>query len=182
MEKDFKLTEEFMRQVAKSNKKFKKGESVEQVKMVIEKLDDKAIMPEYAHDDDSCFDISCASDISIKPGKTVCIPSYLAIEIPEVPKGLEKFGFQYEIMVRARSGVSLKKTVILANGVGTIDKGYEGDVGVIMHNYGKDIVEFKRGDRIAQAALCVVVKPMLVEGTFKRKSERGDGGYGSTGE
>lgn len=130
----------------------------------------------YAHDTDTGFDIrACNShNVIIEPGQRSVIPAGFKI-LPDV-------GFA--LQVRARSGNSLKLGLSLANGVGTIDYGYLGEVGVIVVNLSNEPIVIERGMKIAQG----VVEPLYQFEFEEVDSEeklgttlRGDGGFGSTG-
>ena len=109
--------------------------------------------------------------ITIKPMERVLIPTGLYISIP----------VGYEAQVRARSGLAIKHGITLANGIGTIDSDYRGEIGVILINLGQEAYTINRGDRIAQL---VIVKYERVEFELVSdldSTERGEGGFGHTG-
>ena len=106
-----------------------------------------------------------------EPGSRELVPTGLAIELPE--------GF--EAQIRPRSGLALKKGVTLVNTPGTIDADYRGEIGVIVINHGSEPFEIVRGDRIAQMIVAPVVQARLVEVDDLSSSDRGAGGFGSTG-
>jgi dUTP pyrophosphatase len=87
----------------------------------------------------------------------------------------------YEAQIRPRSGLALKYGITLLNTPGTIDSDYRGIVGVILINLGEDSFTIKRGDRIAQMIICPVARLEFAEVSYLRPSERGEGGFGSTG-
>ena len=93
----------------------------------------------------------------------------------EIPSG-------FEGQVRARSGLALKKGLALANGVGTIDADFRGEVGVILVNLGAEAVTLQRGDRIAQLVVAPVARATFEDSGALAESGRGAGGFGSTGE
>ncbi len=109
--------------------------------------------------------------LMIEPGCRELVPTGLAIELPE--------GF--EAQIRPRSGLALKKGVTLVNTPGTIDADYRGEIGVIIINHGDEPFEIVRGDRIAQMIVAPVVQARLVEVDDLSSSDRGAGGFGSTG-
>ena len=110
--------------------------------------------------------------VTFKPGERGLIPTGIAVEIP--------LGFEGQ--VRARSGLALKQGLGMANAPGTIDADYRGEIGVIAINFGQQPVTIKRGDRIAQLVICPVVQPEIIEVKELAKSDRGSGGFGSTGK
>jgi len=115
--------------------------------------------------------IAPQTTLVIKPGSRELVPTGLAIELPE--------GF--EAQIRPRSGLALKKGVTLVNTPGTIDADYRGEIGVIVINHGAEPFEIVRGDRIAQMIVAPVVQARLVEVDELSSSDRGAGGFGSTG-
>lgn len=92
----------------------------------------------------------------------------------EVPAG-------YELQIRSRSGLTLHQGVAVANGVGTVDSDYRGELGVILHNLSQYDVEIKPGERIAQAVLLRVQQATFEEVETLTSTDRGAGGFGSTG-
>jgi dUTP pyrophosphatase len=112
-----------------------------------------------------------AEDVVLDPLERRLIPTGLALEIPP--------GFEGQ--VRPRSGLALKQGLTCLNSPGTIDADYRGEVGVILINLSKERVVLKRGDRIAQLVIAPVVQAALAEVESLSASERGTGGFGSTG-
>ena len=106
----------------------------------------------------------------IYPDETLLIPCGFSIEVPE----------GYEAQVRSRSGLAMKKKVIVANSPGTIDSDYRGEVGVLLRNEGTEAFYITHGDRIAQLVICPVVKVKLVEADELSDTIRKDSGFGST--
>ncbi len=129
--------------------------------------------PEYASDLAAGADLRAALDAprTLAPGARAVVPTGLTLEIPP--------GF--EAQVRARSGLALKKGLALANGVGTIDADYRGEVGVILVNLGAEQVTLARGERIAQLVVAPVVRAAFVRVPELNGTARGAGGFGSTG-
>jgi dUTP pyrophosphatase len=93
----------------------------------------------------------------------------------EIPEG-------YEIQVRPRSGLELRSGLTILNAPGTIDSDYRGEIGVLAINLGSDVVQIKSGERIAQLVLCPVEKLTWQVASELAASERGSGGFGSTGK
>ena len=87
----------------------------------------------------------------------------------------------YEAQVRPRSGLALKHNIMLTNSPGTVDAGYRGEVGVIMFNAGAEGFPVSRGDRIAQMVIAELPRVELVTAEELSSSDRGSGGFGSTG-
>lgn len=109
--------------------------------------------------------------IEIAPGHRALIPTGLCLEIP----------IGYEVQVRARSGLALKHGITLANAIGTIDSDYRGDLGVILWNGGADVFRVTHGMRIAQMVVAPVVQATFAIVDALDETERGVGGFGSTG-
>lgn len=107
----------------------------------------------------------------LKPLDRALIPTGLYLSIPE----------GYEGQIRARSGLALKHGISLANGIGTIDSDYRGEIGVILVNLGKDEYIINKGDRIAQLVIVKNEKVELCEVDFLDETKRGPGGFGHTG-
>lgn len=129
--------------------------------------------PLYASEGAAGADLRAALDapLTIRPGERALVPTGLVLEIPS--------GFEGQ--VRARSGLALKKGLALANGVGTIDADYRGEVGVAVVNLGAEPVTIARGERIAQLVIAPVARAAFAEAGTLRASARGTGGFGSTG-
>jgi len=132
-------------------------------------------LPTYQTASSAGLDLQAAiapqTTLVIEPGSRELVPTGLAIELPE--------GF--EAQIRPRSGLALKKGVTLVNTPGTIDADYRGEIGVIIINHGAEPFEIVRGDRIAQMIVAPVVQARLVEVDDLSSSDRGAGGFGSTG-
>ena len=109
--------------------------------------------------------------IEISPGGRALIPTGLRLEIP----------MGYEVQVRARSGLALKHGVTLANAIGTIDSDYRGDLGVILWNGGADVFRVTHGMRIVQMVVAPVLQATFAIVDALDETDRGAGGFGSTG-
>lgn len=112
-----------------------------------------------------------AATVTLTPGERALIPTGLRMEIP--------LGF--EVQIRPRSGLALKQGIALVNAPGTIDSDYRGPVGVILINHGQDPFVINHGDRIAQMVLAPVVQAVFETVTDLSDTDRGAGGFGSTG-
>lgn len=141
--------------------------------IAIKRLKEDAVLPVYQTGGSAAADISACIDqqITLQPNERAIVPTGLVFEIP----------VGYEAQLRARSGLSAKHGVCLANGVGTIDADYRGEVGVILINLGTEPFLVEPGMRIAQ--MVVVPCPQVTFSEVDKVSEtvRGEGGYGSTG-
>lgn len=135
--------------------------------------DIETILPEYKTDGSAGMDLCSSSNdpINISPGSVSIIPTNLIMEIPS--------GFEGQ--VRSRSGLALKHSVSVLNSPGTIDPDYRGEIKVLLINHGKEIFTVNFGDRIAQLVIASYSKAILSETIELTETERGDGGYGSTG-
>lgn len=109
--------------------------------------------------------------ISLEPGARALIPTGLTVEIPN--------GF--EIQVRPRSGLALKQGLTIPNAPGTIDSDYRGPLGVLLLNLGTEPIRIRHGDRIAQLVIAPVVRATFSESAKLSETDRGQGGFGSTG-
>ncbi len=144
------------------------------MKVKITKLKENASMPEYQTDHSAGMDLHAAIDepIVLQPMERKVIPAGIAIALPD----------GYEAQVRARSGLALKHGITTANGVGTIDADYRGEVGAIMVNLGSDPFTFEPNMRIAQLIVTRYEKILWQEVELLDETERNSGGFGSTGK
>ena len=134
---------------------------------------DGAVIPEYKTSGAAGADV-CAyleSDIVIESGKVAMIPTGLFFEIPE----------GYEIQVRPRSGLAAKNGVTVLNTPGTIDSDYRGELKVILINLGNEDFTIHNKDRIAQIIIAPVTQAIFVPAQTLSQTQRGAGGFGSTG-
>ena len=131
-----------------------------------------AVLPAYAHPSDAGMDVKSVADIVIPRGGRALVPTGLVAIIPPM----------YEIQVRPRSGLALKHGVTVLNTPGTIDSGYRGEIGVILANFGDKDFSVSKGDKVAQLVFAPVVQPEVVETEAIDETDRGAGGFGSTGK
>ena len=141
--------------------------------MRVKKLRENAIIPTYGSPDAAGADLyACLeADVTIEPGKTVFIPTGLAME---VPKG-------YAGLIYARSSMGTKRGLAPANKVGVVDSDYRGEVMVALHNHGQQSQVVVNGERIAQLLVTPVLAPAFEECDDLTDTQRGTGGFGSTG-
>lgn len=141
--------------------------------MEVKVIADKRMMPERQHPDDAGADLKADATWWIEPGRTRMVGTGTRWEIPRGHVGL----------VFARSSLAVEKGLTLANGVGVIDAGYQGEVMVPLHNCTGTFATIDEGERIAQMVIVPIATPELVrvEG-FDETTERGEGGFGSTGK
>ncbi len=131
-----------------------------------------AVLPAYAHPSDAGMDVRSVADIVIPRGGRALVPTGLVAIIPPM----------HEIQVRPRSGLALKHGVTVLNTPGTIDSGYRGEIGVILANFGDSDFYVAKGDKVAQLVFAPVVQPEVVETDTIDETDRGAGGFGSTGK
>ena len=108
----------------------------------------------------------------LDPGEIKLIPTGIAVSIP----------YGYECQIRPRSGLALKNGIGLVNSPGTIDSDYRGEIGIILINWGKKPFIVSRGDRIAQMVITKVVKAETVNADDLDPTDRGEGGFGHSGD
>jgi len=130
------------------------------------------ILPAYETAGSSGMDLRSTVNHQLLPGKRCLIPTGIFIELPE----------GYEAQVRARSGFAVKHGIGLVNGVGTIDSDYRGEIQVCLINWGEESFEIKQGDRIAQLIISQYERVEWEEVAALEDSERGAGGFGSSGK
>lgn len=132
---------------------------------------DPELLPSYAHPGDAGADIRAAEAVELDPGAWALVPTSLRIALPD--------GFV--ALVHPRSGLAIKHGVTVLNAPGTIDAGYRGEIKVALINHGTSRFRIERGDRIAQLLIQEVHRlvPIVVE--TLPGTDRGSGGFGSTG-
>jgi len=144
---------------------------LDKVKINVELVDERAFIPQYKTEGSAGFDFYAIEDVSIFPEETVLIRTGLKMAIPE----------GYEIQIRPRSGMSLKTKLRIANSPGTIDSDFRGEIQIIVENTGDELMHIEEGDRIAQGVLNKVPQAVFIEVDKLDYTERGEGGFGSTG-
>ncbi|MDY3229533.1 MAG: dUTP diphosphatase [Kiritimatiellia bacterium] len=130
-----------------------------------------AVLPAYAHPSDAGMDVRSVEELVIPAGKRALVHTGLVVLLPPL----------YEAQVRPRSGLALKFGVTVLNTPGTIDSGYRGEIGVILANFGDADFIVKKGDKIAQLVIAPVTQPEVCEVSEIDETDRGAGGFGSTG-
>ena len=142
-------------------------------KILIKRFSNKVLTPKYETKGSSGMDIAAfiENNILIKPGCKAIIPTGFSLSIP---KG-------FEVQIRPRSGLAAKQGISVLNTPGTIDADYRGEIKVILINLGQDSFKVEKGLRIAQMVVCPIVQAQLKEVDDLSKTERGKGGFGSTG-
>ena len=144
------------------------------VKILVKKFDKNIKLPTYKTSGSSGMDLVAyiKNKIIVNPGKTVIIPTGIAVAIPK----------NYEIQIRPRSGLAANKGISVLNTPGTVDSDYRGEIKIILINLGNKPFDIKSGDRIAQIIVCPVSKAKFKEVKQLPKTTRGKGGVGSTGK
>ncbi len=142
-------------------------------KILIKRLSKEVPLPKYETSGSSGMDLAANinANIDINPGKTAIIPTGLALSIP---KG-------FEVQIRPRSGLAANQKISVLNTPGTIDADYRGEIKVILINLGRESFKVEKGLRIAQMVVCPVIQAQLKEVDDLNETERGKGGFGSTG-
>lgn len=142
------------------------------MKLRVRRLDPGLPLPSYARPGDAGLDLFSAEAVTLEPGERAAIATGLAVEIPP----------GYAGFVHARSGRALREGLALVNAPGLVDSGYRGEVKVIVVNLDAgDVVQVERGDKIAQLVIQPVVQADVVEVDELEATDRGAGGFGSTG-
>jgi dUTP pyrophosphatase len=141
------------------------------VRIDVVRQDSGLALPAYAREGDAGLDLLAAAPVTLAPGARQIVPTGLRVAIPEGYAGL----------VLPRSGLALRTGVTVLNAPGLIDSGYRGEVGVLLVNHGSEPVTLGRGERVAQLVIQPVARAVLVEVCALEASQRGAGGFGSTG-
>ena len=141
--------------------------------VLIKRLSKNIELPKYETNGSSGMDLSAniEKQIKIDPGKTSIIPTGISVSIPK----------NFEIQIRSRSGLAAKSQISVLNSPGTIDADYRGELKVILINLSNKAFVVEKGTRIAQMVLCPIVKAKFKEVDSLDDTDRGAGGFGSTG-
>jgi len=136
------------------------------------RLDPDLPLPSYAHPGDAGADLRTTVDVTLEPGERALVPTGIALALP----------VGYVALVHPRSGLAARHGLSIVNTPGTVDAGYRGEVKVLLVNHDlREAVSLRRGDRVAQLVLQRVEQAVFEEVDRLPDSERGAGGYGSTG-
>lgn len=136
-----------------------------------QKLLPLAHLPSYAHEGDAGMDLCAAEEATLAPGEYKLVRTGLAMELPAGT----------EAQVRPRSGLAAKHGIGIVNAPGTIDEGYRGELKIILVNLGREVFQVTAGMRIAQMVIAPVLRVEIAEAAALSPTERGQGGFGSTG-
>ena len=141
-------------------------------KVLIQRLDKDLPLPQYAKPGDAGLDVYARIDCTLAPGTRALVPTGIAIALPE----------GYVCLAHPRSGLAVKYGISIVNTPGTIDSGYRGEIQINLINHDpQNTFEIKRGDRIAQLVFQKFEHAQFEEVDVLPESERGSGGFGSTG-
>ena len=141
------------------------------MKLLVRKSDPSAQLPTYAHPGDAGMDVRSLETVTLAPGARALVRTGLVFQLPP----------DAEAQVRPRSGLALRHGVTVLNAPGTIDAGYRGEVGVVLVNLGQEPFTVEKGMKIAQVVVAPVARAEIVEVEETDATERGTGGFGSTG-
>lgn len=144
------------------------------MKIQFKKLDSRAIIPEYKTTGSAGFDLNVLLDTEeyiLKKGEIKLFKTGLAMSLPD----------GYEAQIRSRSGLSLKNGIIVLNSPGTVDSDYRGEIGIILMNCGNEDYKVEHLSRIAQMVIAKYEKADIEVVEELDNTDRGDGGFGSTG-
>jgi dUTP pyrophosphatase len=139
--------------------------------VVFKRLVPEAVLPAYAHPGDAGMDLCSVERLVVPAGGRALVHTGLKMALPP----------GYEAQVRPRSGLALKRGVTVLNTPGTIDEGYRGEIGVVLANFGDEDFAVEKGDRIAQMIIAPVTRAEICETQELDATDRGEGGFGSTG-
>ncbi|MGB8021601.1 MAG: dUTP diphosphatase [Candidatus Nanopelagicales bacterium] len=152
--------------------KSRRGTSGPVAEVLITRIDPGVPIPAYEHPGDAGADLMTTVDLTLAPGERALVPTGVAIALPD----------GYAAFVHPRSGLAARFGVALVNAPGTVDAGYRGEIKVSVINLDPTRpVAFRRGDRIAQLVIQPVVRAVFHEVATLPGSQRGSGGFGSTG-
>jgi dUTP pyrophosphatase len=141
------------------------------LRVAIAKLDASVPLPAYARDGDAGLDLCAGHPVMLAPGQRALVATGISAAIPP----------GYAGFVLPRSGLALRYGVTVLNAPGLVDAGYRGEIKVLLINHGAEPVRFERGQRVAQLVVGRVERAELIEVASLPPSERGAGGFGSTG-
>ena len=141
------------------------------MKLKFKKLNEEAIIPEFKTVGSAGMDITSIEDVTLNPGQFKIVKTGLACAIEE----------GYEVQVRPRSGMACKHGITVINTPGTIDSDYRGEIGVGLINLSAGQFDINKGDRIAQLVVNKIEQPEIEIVDELDETERGAGGFGSTG-
>ena len=139
------------------------------IEMIVE---DESLRPEFARAGDAGADLRASHDVVLMSGNRALVKTGVKLAMPDGVVAL----------VCSRSGLALKQGIFVLNAPGVVDSGYRGEIGVILQNSSFETVRIRKGDRIAQLMFQKVESPTFVIVDELSETERGEGGFGSTGK
>ena len=152
------------------------------MKVKIKKLHPNAVLPKKAHDDDFCYDLVAVSEEEIAPNVWKYGLGFALQLFDDKWTELKKKTYSMGFTIRPRSSV-WKTGMVLSNGIGTIDNGYTGEISAVFYHVIPNMPRYKVGDRIAQLHFDASIKYLCFAEVAKLdETDRGNGGYGSTGK
>ncbi|WP_252250279.1 dUTP diphosphatase [Clostridium sp. ZBS13] len=137
----------------------------------IKKINEKAVVPNYAHEGDAGLDLYSVEELLLEAGERALIHTGIKIELPK----------NTEAQIRPRSGLALKHGITTLNSPGTIDEGYRGEIGVILINHSRECFKIEEGMKIAQMVIKPIINVQIEEANELNDSERKANGFGSSG-
>ena len=144
------------------------------MQMAVKRLHPSAVLPVRSTDGSAGYDLRTVIEepLTLAPGERACLPTGIAVSLP---------GREFVGLVFARSGLAVKHGLALSNGVGVIDSDYTGEIKVGLVNLSQQAYQIQPGERIAQLVIMPVALPELCEVADLAETQRGAGGFGSTG-
>jgi dUTP pyrophosphatase len=144
---------------------------VSDLKLLIQKVTEEAIIPFYAHEGDAGLDLFSVDNVTINPMERKLVHTGIKIQLPP----------NTEAQIRPRSGLALKNGITVLNTPGTIDEGYRGEIGIILINLSDEAFVVEKNMKIAQMVIKPTISPEIKEVSELDETIRGEGGFGSTG-
>ena len=142
------------------------------INVLIKRLSPDVPLPSYAKGGDAGADLVTREDLTLAPGERALVPTGISIALPD----------GYAAFIHPRSGLAIKSGISMVNTPGTIDAAYRGEIAVILINHDREkSISFSKGDRIAQLVIQKVERAEFIEVEHLPGTERGEGGFGSTG-
>lgn len=141
------------------------------MELKIKQLHPLATLPNYARPGDAGLDLYAIESQELAPAETQLIRTGIAIALPS----------GYEAQIRPRSGLALKHSITVLNSPGTVDAGYRGEIGIILINHGSKVFQIVPGMKVAQMVVSAFIRANVIAVTNLDSTQRGDRGFGSTG-
>jgi dUTP pyrophosphatase len=148
------------------------GAQVMPIRLKVKRISDAARLPSYSQPGDAGLDLYAIEPVVLPPGQSALVRTGIAVELPS----------GHEAQIRPRSGLALKHGITVLNSPGTIDQGYRGEIGVILINHGCQPFRIEPGAKIAQMVAQAFTTVEVEEVGDLADTQRGVGGFGSTGD